>query len=111
VAVRLAFDTILERIRCFGQQANDLEARPFRVFLMPIRRKGDCLTNRELVGPHLTSPKHSLRRRPGKGSAGHCPALLRLKRNRGRLALLAALQLVAELLALVQIANPGLFDG
>src|SRR5215471_21232517 len=38
-------------------------------------------------------------------------ALLRSKRNRGRLALLTALYLVAELLALVQIANSGPFDG
>src|SRR5215471_13744631 len=38
-------------------------------------------------------------------------ALLRSKRNRGRLALLTALHLVAELLALVQIAHSGPFDG
>src|SRR5215831_4745647 len=37
-------------------------------------------------------------------------ALLRSKRNRGRLALLAALHLVAELLALVQIAHSRPFD-
>jgi hypothetical protein len=49
---------------------------------------------------------------PGKGAAALlCAALLRSKRNRGRLALLAALHLVAELLALVQIANSRLFDG
>src|SRR5215467_14953845 len=49
---------------------------------------------------------------PGKGaSVLFCAALLRSKRNRGRLALLAALHLVAELLALVQIANPRPFDG
>src|SRR5215469_10357499 len=38
-------------------------------------------------------------------------ALLRSKRNRGRLALLTALHLVAELLALVQIAHSRPFDG
>ena len=38
-------------------------------------------------------------------------ALLRSKRNRGCLALLAALHLVAELLALVQSANSRAFDG
>jgi len=38
-------------------------------------------------------------------------ALLRSKRNRGCLALLAALHLVAELLALVWIANSRPFDG
>src|SRR5215467_8150897 len=37
-------------------------------------------------------------------------ALLRSKRNRGRLALLTALHLVAELLALVQIAHSRPFD-
>src|SRR6516164_10945983 len=37
--------------------------------------------------------------------------LLRSKRNRGRLALLAALHLVAELLALMQTSNSRLFDG
>src|SRR5215469_789423 len=38
-------------------------------------------------------------------------ALLRSKRDRGRLALLAALHPVAELLALVQISNSRPFDG
>jgi hypothetical protein len=49
LAVRLALDAILERIRCFRQQANDFEACPFHVFLMPIRRKGDRLTNCKFV--------------------------------------------------------------
>ena len=40
-----------------------------------------------------------------------CASLPRSKRNRGRLALLAAFHLVAELLALVQIANSRPFDG
>ena len=40
-----------------------------------------------------------------------CASLPRSKRNRGRLALLAAFHLVAELLALLQIANSRLFDG
>ena len=63
------------------------------------------------MGGHRIS-QHNVRCCPGKGAAALlCAALLRSKRNRGRLALLAALQLVAELLALVQIANSRLFDG
>jgi hypothetical protein len=73
VAVCFAFDTILERIRCFRQQANDFEARPFRMFLMPIRRKENRLTNRKFVGHHITSSIASDAARGGGGVA-HCPA-------------------------------------
>jgi hypothetical protein len=47
--------------------------------------------------------QHRVRRRGG-GRRRTLSRLLRLKRDRGRLALLAALDLVAELLALAQIA-------
>ena len=55
VPVGLAFDTVLERVPCFGEQANDLEESALCVFLMPIRQKADHLSNRELVGCHRTS--------------------------------------------------------
>ena len=55
VPVGLAFDTVLERVPCFGEQANDFEELPFCVFLMRIRQKVDHLSNRELVGCHRTS--------------------------------------------------------
>ena len=63
------------------------------------------------MGGHRIS-QHNVRCCPGKGAAALlCAALLRSKRNRGRLALLAALHLVAELLALAQIADSRPFDG
>jgi hypothetical protein len=113
LTVCLAFDAVLRPAPRFGEQANDFEESPFGVFLMPIRQKPDRLANRKFVGSHRTS-QHSVRhvrRRPGKRGAALCAALLHLKRNRGRLALLAALHLVAKLLALVQIANSRPFDG
>ena len=69
------------------------------------------LANREFMGGHRVS-QFNVRRRAGKGGVtALCAALLRSKRNRGRLALLAALDLVAELLALMQTSNSRLFDG
>jgi hypothetical protein len=99
VIVSLAFDAILEHVPCFGEQANYFEEPPFCVFLTRIRRKPHCLANRKFMGGHRIS-QQNVRCRPGKGAAALlCAALLRSKRNRGRLALLSALHLVAELLA------------
>ena len=101
MTVSLAFNAILEHVPCFGEQANDFEEPPFCVFLTRIRPKPHCLANREFMGDHRIS-QFNVRRRPGKGGrCALCATLLRLKRNRGRLALLAALHLVAELLALM----------
>ena len=101
VPVSLAFNAILEHVPCFGEQANDFEEPPFCVFLTRIRRKPNRLANREFMDGHRIS-QFNVRCRPGKGGVAPCvPALLRSKRNRGRLALLAALHLVAELLALM----------
>ena len=101
VTVSLAFNAILKHVPCFGEQANDFEEPPFCVFLTRIRRKPNCPANRKFMGGHRIS-QHNVRCRPGKGAAALlCAALLRSKRNRGRLALLAALHLVAELLALL----------
>ena len=52
VPVGLAFDAVLERLPCFGEQANDLEEPPFCVFLTPVRRKPHCLANRKFMGGH-----------------------------------------------------------
>ena len=106
MTVGLAFNAVLEHVPCLGEQANDFEEPAlYSVFLIPIRRKSNCLANHKFMGGHRIS-QHNVRCCPGKGAAALlCAALLRSKRNRGRLALLAALQLVAELLALVQIAN------
>ena len=54
-AVRLAFEAVLGRVSCFGEQANDIEELASGVFLIPIGRKADRLTNRELMGRHRTS--------------------------------------------------------
>ena len=112
VPVGLAFNAVLEHVPCLGEEANDFEEPAFcSVFLIPIRRKPNCLANRKFMGGHLIS-QHNVRCRLGTGAAALlCAALLCSKRNRGRLALLAALHLVAELLALVQIANSRAFDG
>jgi len=54
-SVRLAFEAVLGRVSCFGEQANDVEELASGVFLIPIGRKADRLTNRELMGRHRTS--------------------------------------------------------
>jgi hypothetical protein len=55
VAVRLTFDTVMERVAGFGKQANDPEARPLHLFLTAVRRKVDRLPDREFVGCHRAS--------------------------------------------------------
>ena len=55
MTVGLAFDTVLARVPCFGEQANDLEEFAFGVFLIPIGRKADRLANHELGCCHRTS--------------------------------------------------------
>jgi hypothetical protein len=67
VAVRLTLHTVLKPVSCFGEQANDLETLPSRMFLTPIRRKVDHLPNRELVRCHRTS-RYSVRRAPEKAA-------------------------------------------
>jgi hypothetical protein len=57
---------------------------------MPIRRKMDRLPNREFVGRHCAL-RAQCPAPPFLGGAARCAALLRVKRNRRRLALLAAL--------------------
>ena len=71
MAVGLAFNAVLEHIPCFGEQANDFEEPPFRVFLTRIRREPNCLANREFMGRHRIS-KCNVQRRPGKGGIAPC---------------------------------------
>src|SRR5262249_32880564 len=70
VAVRLAFDAVLEYVPCFGEQANDLEERPLCVLLMRIGEKADRLANGELAGCHCTS---QCRVRPRAEKGGTTP--------------------------------------
>ena len=101
MTVDLTFNAVLERAPCLGERPNDLEEPSFCCgFLIPIRRKPYCLPNRKFMGGHRMS-QENVRRRAGKRRCALCAALLPSKRNRGRLALLAALHLVGELLALV----------
>jgi len=113
VTVGLAFNAVLEHVPCLGGQANNFEQRPSCVFLFltPIRRKPNRLANRKSVGCHRTLSAQCSMPPPCRGGAAPRSALLRSKCNGRRLALLAALHLVAEFLALVQIADPRPFDG
>ena len=53
VPVGLAFNAVLEHVRCLGEQANDFEEPSLCcVFLIPIRRKLHCLANRKFMGGH-----------------------------------------------------------
>src|ERR1051325_9708099 len=52
VAVSLALDPVLKDAGLFGQQANDLEASAAGRLLVPVRRKADSLSDRELMCGH-----------------------------------------------------------
>jgi len=62
VPIGLAFDAVLERVTCSGEQANNLEEPRFCVFLTPIRRKLHCLANCKFMGGHRIS-QHNVQRR------------------------------------------------
>ena len=69
VTVGLAFNAELEHVPCLEEQPNDLEESAFyTVFLIPIRRKSNCLANHKFMGGHRIS-QHDGRRRPGRRAA------------------------------------------
>jgi hypothetical protein len=72
VTVGLAFNAELEHVPCLEEQPNDLEESAFyTVFLIPIRRKSNCLANHKFMGGHCIS-QHEVGRRSGRGAAALC---------------------------------------
>ena len=76
VTVGLAFNAVLEHVPCLGEQANDFEEPAlYSVFLIPIRRKSNCLANHKFMGGHSIS-QHDGRRRPGRSASARRPTAL-----------------------------------